>query len=88
MPLAEAHGKPLSQFALNWILANPVVTSVIVGPRTLEQYEDNLGCLGWEIDETALEEIDRLVPPGEHTGFGFNDPQSPVLGHALAQKRG
>jgi len=79
-PLADRHGKPLSQFALNWILANPIITSVIVGPRTLEQYEDNLGCLGWKIDDEALDEIDRLVPPGEHTGWGFNDPITPVLG--------
>jgi aryl-alcohol dehydrogenase-like predicted oxidoreductase len=79
-PLAERHGKPMSQFALNWILANPIITSVIVGPRTMEQFVDNLGCLGWDIDDEALKDIDRLVPPGEHTGWGFNDPITPVLG--------
>ena len=80
MPLAQAHGKPLSQFALNWVLANPIVTSLIIGPRTMEQYQDNLGSLGWHIDKATLAEIDTLVPPGEHTGYGFNDPQAPVLG--------
>ena len=41
-PLADAHGKTLTQFALAWVLANPVITSIIVGPRTMEQLEDNL----------------------------------------------
>ena len=80
VPLAEAHGKTLTQFSLNWALANPIVTAAIVGPRTMTHLEDNLGCLGWQIKEDALTEIDKLVPPGEHTGYGFNDPQYPILG--------
>lgn len=79
-PLAKAHGKTMTQFSLNWVLANPIVTSAIIGPRTMEHLEDNLGCLGWEISREALKTIDQLVPPGEHTGFGFNDPMYPVLG--------
>ena len=79
-PLAEAYGKSMTQFSLNWVLGNPIVTSAIVGPRTMAQYEDNLGCLGWGIERDALERIDELVPPGEHTGKGFNDPLYPVLG--------
>ena len=79
-PLADAHGKTMTQFALNWVLSNPIVTTPIVGPRTMEHLEDNLGCLGWEISQEALSEIDTLVPPGEHTGHGFNDPMYPVLG--------
>jgi aryl-alcohol dehydrogenase-like predicted oxidoreductase len=79
-PLADAHGKSMTQFSLNWVMANPIVTSAIVGPRTMDHYEDNLGCLGWEISEDALDKIDELVPPGEHTGWGFNDPMYPILG--------
>lgn len=79
-PMADSHGKTMSQFALNWVLGNPIITSVIIGPRTLEQYEDNLGSIGWEIDGASLDRIDELVPPGEHTGYGFNDPISPVMG--------
>ena len=79
-PLAKAHGKTMTQFSLNWVLANPIITSAIIGPRTMEHLEDNLGCLGWEISPDALKAIDQLVPPGEHTGYGFNDPMYPVLG--------
>ena len=78
--LAEGTGKKLSQFALNWVISNPIVTSAIIGPRNLGQYEDNLGALGWDIDSSILRKVDALVPPGEHTGNGFNDPQNPVRG--------
>ena len=79
-PLADAHGKTMTQFSLNWALGNPIVSSAIIGPRTMEQYLDNVGCLGWEMSEEALTKIDELVPPGEHTGWGFNDPMYPVQG--------
>ncbi len=79
-PLADAHGKTLTQLSLNWVLGNPIVTSAIVGPRTMEQYADNLGCLGWEMSNEAVEKVDELVPPGEHTGWGWNDPMYPVIG--------
>jgi aryl-alcohol dehydrogenase-like predicted oxidoreductase len=83
-PLADAHGKTMTQFSLNWALGNPIVSSAIIGPRTMEQYLDNVGCLGWEMSEEALTKIDELVPPGEHTGWGFNDPQYPVIGRPKA----
>lgn len=70
----------LSQFALAWVLANPLVTSVIIGPRTMEQYEDNIKALEFKIggDDEAV--VDLLVPPGEHTGKGYTDPNYPVRG--------
>ena len=87
-PIAKAHGRSMTQLALAWVLGNPIVTSAIIGPRTMEQFEDNLGCLGWEIESAALDEIDRLIPPGEHTGKGYNDPAKPVLGRPRAQSSG
>ena len=84
-PLAEAHGKTLTQFSLAWILANPVITSVIIGPRTMAQLEDNLGCLDCNLTESDEKAIDQLVPPGEHTGKGYNDPAYPVLGRFRAE---
>ena len=73
-------GRTVSQFALAWCLANPLITSVIIGPRTLEQFADNVGCLeiAWSAADEAV--VDRLVPPGEHTGKGYLDPAFPVLG--------
>ena len=62
------------------VISNQIVTSAIIGPRNLDQYEDNIGALGWEIESSILAKLDQLVPPGEHTGYGFNDPQNPVRG--------
>ena len=70
----------MTQFSLAWVLANPTVTSVIIGPRTMDQLEDNLGCLDFEISKDDEQVINQLVPPGEHTGKGYNDPAYPVLG--------
>jgi aryl-alcohol dehydrogenase-like predicted oxidoreductase len=69
-----------SQFALAWCLANPILTSIIVGPRTMEQFLDNLGCLDLTITQEDEDFIDRLVPPGDHSGKGFQDTAYPVLG--------
>jgi len=79
-PLAQAHGKTLTQFALAWVLANPIITSVIIGPRTMEQLGDNLGCLDCVVSKEDEDAIDQLVAPGEHTGRGYTDPSYPVLG--------
>lgn len=69
-----------THFALAWCLANPILTSVILGPRTMQQFDDNSGCLGVTIGEEDEAFIDSLVPPGEHSGKGFQDTQYPVTG--------
>ncbi len=72
-----------SQFALAWCLANPVVSSTIIGPRTMEQLEDNLGCLTVQITAEDEAFVDSLVPPGEHTGKGFQDALYPITGRPM-----
>ena len=70
----------LSHFALAWCLANPIVTSVIIGPRTFEQFENNMGCLDVTIGPDDEKFVDSLVPPGEHSGKGFQDTAYPITG--------
>jgi aryl-alcohol dehydrogenase-like predicted oxidoreductase len=55
--VAEAHNASVSQVALAWLLHQPVITSPIIGARTLEQLEDNLGGASLEITD---EEFDTL----------------------------
>lgn len=69
-----------SQFALAWCLANPLVSSIVVGPRTGSQLHDNLQCLNVSISESDETFINGLNPPGEHSGKGFPDPVYPVTG--------
>jgi aryl-alcohol dehydrogenase-like predicted oxidoreductase len=64
LPLAQESGANLAQYALAWTLANPVVTAPIIGPRTIEQLEENLRALAVRIPPEHLRRIDELVPPG------------------------
>jgi aryl-alcohol dehydrogenase-like predicted oxidoreductase len=77
-----------SQFALAWCLANPIITSIILGPRTMEQFDDNLAALSIAITPDDEAFVDRLVPPGEHSGKGFQDPQYPITGRPLKANSG
>jgi aryl-alcohol dehydrogenase-like predicted oxidoreductase len=63
--LGAARGKTTSQMALGWLLARPTVTSPIIGPRTVEQLQDNLGAAGLRLDPPELASIEALTtPPG------------------------
>ncbi len=63
-PLADAKGCTVAQLALAWCMHQPGVTSPIIGPRTMEQLEDNLGALQVEITAEDRATIDSLVLPG------------------------
>lgn len=54
----------VSQLALAWLMARPGVTSPIIGPRTFEQFEDNLGSLEIEISEEDSKKINEVTMPG------------------------
>ncbi|MEY9893333.1 aryl-alcohol dehydrogenase-like predicted oxidoreductase [Catenulispora sp. MAP5-51] len=62
--LAEELGVSLPQLATAFPLAHPAVTSVIIGPRTMEQLESSLAGQDLALDDAALDRIDEIVPPG------------------------
>ena len=59
--ISEATGKSYAQISLNWLLRQPAVTAPIIGARTPEQLEDNLGGAGWELDG---DQVHRLSEAG------------------------
>ncbi|GAB3389307.1 hypothetical protein GCM10027452_38130 [Micromonospora halotolerans] len=66
-------GLPLTDpadVALVWLLSRPGVTAPIVGPRTMDQLDRNLGALAVRLDETTLEKLDELFPPVGNGGPG------------------
>lgn len=64
--LAKEKGTTLSQLAIAWTVQQPHITSPIIGPRTLEQLEDNLKALEVRLGPEDLGRIDKICPPGEH----------------------
>ena len=63
-PIAADRGVPLSQFALAWVMAQPGVTSPIIGPRTMSQLDDNLDAADVEVTAADCKRVDAVIPPG------------------------
>jgi aryl-alcohol dehydrogenase-like predicted oxidoreductase len=64
--MAKEKGAKMDAFALAWTLANPAVTSPIIGPRTMEQLEGNLKALSVQITDEDKQRIDAVIKPGTH----------------------
>src|SRR3984957_5826354 len=62
--LAAEAGLPLAHIATAFVTAHPGVTSVIIGPRTLEQLDDLLAGADVVLSDAMLDRIDEIVPPG------------------------
>lgn len=60
---SESRGTTPSRLSVAWTMSRPGVTSAIIGPRTLEQFEDNLKAM--DVDVTAEDEtvLDEMFPP-------------------------
>jgi len=62
--IATEKGCTPGQIALAWCKVQPGITSPIIGPRTMEQLEDNLSAASVEITEEDRERLDEVAPPG------------------------
>ena len=79
---AHAQGKGLTpgDFALNWVLGNAIVDSVLAGPRTLEQWQGYVKSLEGRLDAEDEALVDELVHPGHPSTPGYSDPHYPIIG--------
>ncbi len=73
--LADEAGLSLVHMAIAFALNHPAVTSAIIGPRTMEHFEEQLGAVTLRLDAGLLDRIDEIVPPG--TGITLPDPGWP-----------
>ena len=64
VPIADAYNATVAQIALAWVAAQPGVTAPITGPRTLDQFKDNLGALDLKLTIEDFDKIDKLAPSG------------------------
>jgi aryl-alcohol dehydrogenase-like predicted oxidoreductase len=62
--LAEQSDMTLIQMALAFVIRHPAVTAAIIGPRTIEQLESQLGAQDVELETAVLDRIDEIVAPG------------------------
>ena len=58
--LALQLGKTISQVSLAWLLSDPVITSPIIGPRSLDQLSDNLGAVGLRLTQEEKNSLDLV----------------------------
>jgi aryl-alcohol dehydrogenase-like predicted oxidoreductase len=62
--LADEAGLSLVHLAIAFVLQHPAVTAPIIGPRTMEQLETQLGAVDATLTPDVLDRIDKIVPPG------------------------
>jgi aryl-alcohol dehydrogenase-like predicted oxidoreductase len=86
--LAEDAGISMIDMALGFVLAHPAVTSPIIGPRTMEQLESQLGAAETPLATDVLDRIDEIVPPGRtlnRADSGWDPPA--LVNKRLRRKR-
>jgi aryl-alcohol dehydrogenase-like predicted oxidoreductase len=69
-PIAKAHGCSAARISLAWLLTKPVVTSVIIGAKRVEQLQDNLAAVDLKLTDEEIKKLDEVsaLPP-EYPGW-------------------
>jgi len=70
VPIAKAHNCSAARISLAWLLAKPVVTSIIIGAKRLDQLEDNIAATELQLTPDELKQLDEVsaLPP-EYPGW-------------------
>ncbi len=84
--LAEKAGLTLIQLAIAFVLRHPAVTAAIIGPRTMEHLESQLGAADVDLPDYMLDRIDEIVPPGVTLNPADNGWVSPALQPAARRR--
>ncbi|WP_413799998.1 aldo/keto reductase [Streptomyces iranensis] len=85
--LASDAGLSLPHMAIAFVRAHPAITSVIIGPRTMEHLEDLLAGAEVELSEDVLDRIDEIVPPGTDLNRADNYYVPPSLEDKSLRRR-
>jgi aryl-alcohol dehydrogenase-like predicted oxidoreductase len=69
-PIASVHGCSAARIALAWLLTKPVVTSIIIGAKRLDQLQDNLAAVDVKLTTDEVKQLDEVsaLPP-EYPGW-------------------
>jgi aryl-alcohol dehydrogenase-like predicted oxidoreductase len=85
--LAEESGISLVHLALAFVLQHPAVTAPIIGPRTMEQLETQLGAVDVALTTDVLDRIDEIVPPGVTLSQADEGYVAPALSDPFLRRR-
>jgi aryl-alcohol dehydrogenase-like predicted oxidoreductase len=85
--LADEAGISLVHLAIAFVANHPAVTSPIIGPRTMEQLESQLGAVDLTLSEDILDRIDEIVPPGTTISMNDHGYQPPSLTEPSLRRR-
>jgi aryl-alcohol dehydrogenase-like predicted oxidoreductase len=77
--LAEETGISLIHMAIAFVMRHPAVTAPIIGPRTMEQLESQIGAAAVELSDEVLDRIDEIVPPGTNVNPADHGWDNPAL---------
>jgi aryl-alcohol dehydrogenase-like predicted oxidoreductase len=77
---AEKKGVSPNHFAVAWVLNNKLITGVIGGPRTEQQWDDYVKALDYTFTTEDEAFVDDLVTTGHPAAPGYNDPAYPIEG--------
>jgi aryl-alcohol dehydrogenase-like predicted oxidoreductase len=85
--LAEEAGLSLIQLAIAFAAQHPAVSAVIIGPRTMEQLESQLGAADVRLTPELLDRIDEIVPPGRNLNPADAGWRPPALADPARRRR-
>jgi aryl-alcohol dehydrogenase-like predicted oxidoreductase len=69
-PIAQAHGVSVARIALAWLLHQPVVTTVIIGAKNVEQLDDNIAATQVKLTAEELAALNKVSAlPAEYPGW-------------------
>ncbi|MDQ1396437.1 MAG: hypothetical protein QOG64_1696 [Acidimicrobiaceae bacterium] len=85
--LAADAGIPLIELALAFVIQHPAVSAAIIGPRTMDQLEGQLGAADVKLDAAVLDRIDELVPPGTNLNASDAGYVPPSIQSAWRRRR-
>lgn len=85
--LAEEAGMSLIHLAIAFVMQHPAVTAPIIGPRTMEHLESQIGAADVKLSTDVLDRIDEIVPPGTTLSDGDTGYQPDALQDAFLRRR-
>ncbi|HEY2312331.1 MAG TPA: aldo/keto reductase, partial [Streptosporangiaceae bacterium] len=85
--LAAEAGMSLIHLALSFVLSHPAVTSAIIGPRTMEHLDSQLGAPTDGLPADVLDRIDEIVPPGTNLNPPDRGYDPPALANPALRRR-